>query len=365
MPYPGRRGVAALRSGDIGHRASLTVEEHERIHAALERVGRCQTVESFADAACRELLALVPGLNSAYLEMNLLEGLSAARQWPDPGAEWYARFGPLVHRLQHHYPHYRRLAEGDLHQSVSWTFPDDDPFVRTELFQEFFVPNGVRSQLAFSLPAPPTTSIAVTVNRDGTSFSDREHQVADVMRVHLANLRQLVARTGTPPPLSGWACLTVSGGGSVLRTTPEAVEIGRQLGLDLRVGASLADHDLWPRLGLSARSTRWRVGTEVLSAQLRSHATLTVRAVATAVGPHLVWLHAPTLLRPEVAEALGLTARQREVAQLLVDGADTAEIAERLYISPATVRKHVEQILGTLGVSSRLEAVVTLIRASQ
>ena len=52
-----------------------------------------------------------------------------------------------------------------------------------------------------------------------------------------------------------------------------------------------------------------------------------------------------------------LTAREWEVLELLVEEVSTAEMAERLFLSQVTVRRHVSNILGKLGVSSREEAV--------
>jgi len=61
--------------------------------------------------------------------------------------------------------------------------------------------------------------------------------------------------------------------------------------------------------------------------------------------------------------ALGrLTRREREVLQLLADGADTKEIAKQLTLSLTTVRNHVQNILDKLGVHSRVEAVVLFVR---
>jgi PAS domain S-box-containing protein len=52
-----------------------------------------------------------------------------------------------------------------------------------------------------------------------------------------------------------------------------------------------------------------------------------------------------------------LTRREREVLRLMTGGANTKAMAERLHISPATVRNHVQNIFGKLGVHNRLEAV--------
>ncbi len=76
----------------------------------------------------------------------------------------------------------------------------------------------------------------------------------------------------------------------------------------------------------------------------------------------------PTLA-PEAAQALinistkpatpghDLTTRERDVLALLVKGLSNTEIAGRLIISQATVKGHVSNILGKLGVTSRTEAV--------
>jgi PAS domain S-box-containing protein len=55
--------------------------------------------------------------------------------------------------------------------------------------------------------------------------------------------------------------------------------------------------------------------------------------------------------------AAGLTRRELEVLRLLSAGANTRLAAERLHLSPATVRNHVQSILAKLSVHSRLEAV--------
>jgi two-component system nitrate/nitrite response regulator NarL len=55
-----------------------------------------------------------------------------------------------------------------------------------------------------------------------------------------------------------------------------------------------------------------------------------------------------------------LTSREWEVGEALRDGQSTAEIAERLGVSPVTVRRHVSLLLQKLGVDSREAAVETL-----
>lgn len=52
-----------------------------------------------------------------------------------------------------------------------------------------------------------------------------------------------------------------------------------------------------------------------------------------------------------------LTRRELEVLRLLATGVNTKGAAEKLHVSPATVRNHVQNIFGKLSVHSRLEAV--------
>jgi DNA-binding NarL/FixJ family response regulator len=71
----------------------------------------------------------------------------------------------------------------------------------------------------------------------------------------------------------------------------------------------------------------------------------------------LVRRAAPVRARREKQVSGRLTERELEVLQLLAEGLDQAEIAERLVISAKTVGNHIERILGKLGVRSRAQAV--------
>ena len=59
-------------------------------------------------------------------------------------------------------------------------------------------------------------------------------------------------------------------------------------------------------------------------------------------------------------QAARLTGREWDVLELMRKGASTAEISERLFVSPTTVRSHVSSILRKLGVPTR-EAAIKLL----
>jgi ATP/maltotriose-dependent transcriptional regulator MalT len=52
-----------------------------------------------------------------------------------------------------------------------------------------------------------------------------------------------------------------------------------------------------------------------------------------------------------------LSDRELEVLQLIADGASNREIAQELVLAIGTVKKHISNIFGKLGVSSRTQAV--------
>ena len=68
-----------------------------------------------------------------------------------------------------------------------------------------------------------------------------------------------------------------------------------------------------------------------------------------------------SLATPRVsADVTGLTARERQIVEIIAEGLSNKEIAARLSIEVATVKNHVHNILEKLQVSRRTEAVTRL-----
>jgi DNA-binding NarL/FixJ family response regulator len=78
-------------------------------------------------------------------------------------------------------------------------------------------------------------------------------------------------------------------------------------------------------------------------------------AIDPAVQHHLVNAVASGLPTPLLPD--GLTPREAEVLSLIAEGLSNAEIAERLVVSEATVKSHVNHLFTKTGVRDRAQAV--------
>lgn len=62
---------------------------------------------------------------------------------------------------------------------------------------------------------------------------------------------------------------------------------------------------------------------------------------------------------------LQLTGREREVMTLVASGLQSGDIAERLFLSPETVKSHVHNALAKLGAHTRAHAVAVALVTGQ
>jgi DNA-binding NarL/FixJ family response regulator len=60
-----------------------------------------------------------------------------------------------------------------------------------------------------------------------------------------------------------------------------------------------------------------------------------------------------------------LTTRENEILELVAAGLTNAAIAERLWISPGTVKKHLDNVYAKLGVANRTAAAARIAHTSQ
>ena len=73
--------------------------------------------------------------------------------------------------------------------------------------------------------------------------------------------------------------------------------------------------------------------------------------VPPALAGHLV----ASMLSPAETPRDAVTPRENQIAELVAEGLETAEIATRLCIAEVTVRTHLRRVLGKLGLRNRIE----------
>ena len=106
-----------------------------------------------------------------------------------------------------------------------------------------------------------------------------------------------------------------------------------------------------PRVRVRARSGRWLV---LHAAHLAADESSTT--VAVVIEPAGRGDLAPLLL-----QAHGLTAKESEVARLVLLGYTTKDISAAMFISEHTVQDHLKSIFAKAGVGSRRELVITIL----
>jgi predicted ATPase/DNA-binding CsgD family transcriptional regulator len=103
-------------------------------------------------------------------------------------------------------------------------------------------------------------------------------------------------------------------------------------------------------LGEDTFTTKREIGRRLTRTQALNEAYTVVSALAEAPAP------------PDPVAVSGLSPRERQVLQLLVEGHSDRQIAETLSISPKTASNHVSSILAKLGVETRTAAAAHAIR---
>jgi DNA-binding CsgD family transcriptional regulator len=116
------------------------------------------------------------------------------------------------------------------------------------------------------------------------------------------------------------------------------------------------DRALYGRIEARARATLDRAAFE--AAKEEGRAMSPERAIEYALEePSMPEGEVPTTTPSSAAEhPAGLTSREVEVLGLVAEGLTNAEVAQRLYLSPRTIQRHLNSIYHKLGVGSRTAA---------
>jgi DNA-binding CsgD family transcriptional regulator len=234
------------------------------------------------------------------------------------------------------------------------------------IYQRILRPNGLEHQLRAALVADGCCWGFLQIERrpDRPDFCSGEVALIEALVPHLAHVfrRWLLADAeGTHRQTALPGVIVFDEDNEVDSISPEAEHWLTEW--------SVPDPAAHPPAAIAAvvAATRARaegVGEDVApSARLRLpsgtwlqvRATLLTRPRGGACTAVVLEPAAAEQVAPLVARANQLTARETEVAVLVLRGLSTAEIAARLFISPYTVQDHLKAIFEKVGVRSRRE----------
>lgn len=177
---------------------------------------------------------------------------------------------------------------------------------------------------------------------------------------------EVVGDGPTPGAAPAGTDVVVTGDEELLSTAgpPTQPEKGAGGGTRAVVAVAADDRPVWTLRGLPLRG--WAlVPREASADELRAAVTAAAQGFSVVPAALAARLFPARRVEPGVGldePGEPLTAREREVLELLGQGLSNRRLAERLGISEHTAKFHVNAILAKLGASSRTDAVVRAAR---
>jgi DNA-binding CsgD family transcriptional regulator len=201
---------------------------------------------------------------------------------------------------------------------------------------------GVEHEFGIPLPSPPWHTRTFIVSRGRGDFSERDRLVLDLLQPRLDRiwraartrrlLRTALACLDAAPEREPRGVVFLDARNRVEFASPPALRLLREY------------FAVTPSDELPSQLAEWLdSGSPTYTVRLENRC-LTIERSGEA------------LLLNETVDSLGLTPRERQILAWVARGKSNVEVAEALWISPSTVRKHLENIYAKLGVGSRTAA---------
>lgn len=327
-------------------------------------------LESFAAHVVSALPKIIPSELTSYSEVSPRRQAAIWIMEPVP-----SDFPELMRAFERHVreqprvdPHGRTYGGHDLKVS---DFLARSQQQRLGFYDELHRMIGAKYQMTTELPTPPPLTIGISLNRGDSRFSEREQLLLDTLRPHLAQahrnaeaateLRRYLGSTRQAVEELGRGVIALTVGGRVQWCTDRARRlVSEYFGpfqsadrlpeelrrwVDRQRSILLADGAVPP---MPEPLILERLGQRLVVRFVPDHAE----------NRHLLLLEKQTLpFSTATLKSLGLTRREAEILVWIARGKTNNEIADLLYISPRTVKKHLEHTYQKLGVESRTEAV--------
>jgi DNA-binding CsgD family transcriptional regulator len=216
---------------------------------------------------------------------------------------------------------------------------------RLGVYAEWFRPAGIEFELEVALPSPPSHTRTFLFDDARHDFGERERTLLNLLQPHLLQLYDAAGMRRRGEVARRLIQAAADSASACVLVTEGAMEpVGERAREWLR--------SYFPD-GFPAEWLRRRRGPASMTVE-RETGTLLIEYV-----PDDLLI----LQERRQDDDAALTPREHEVIALVADGLRNIEIAERLWVSPATVRKHLENIYDKLGVHTRTAAVAHVQRS--
>ena len=260
---------------------------------------------------------------------------------------------------------FRSLALGDC-RAATLSEATGGELDRSARHRQVRSPHGFGDELRAALVDDGTTWGALTLLRgsDREPFAPQAAALVGALSPHLAEgLRRAVLLADEAP---AWpehdddaaGVVVLAADGSTASADDVAAAWLDELGAAGSVPPVVAAVASHARLAATGHARDGRIARARVRA--RSGRWLVVRASALGNGPApqvavMIEPARPHELAPLLADAYGLSDRERQVTELVALGLSTDAIAARLYLSPWTVQDHLTAIFEKVGVATRGE----------
>ena len=331
-------------------RTSVTRLRTSDLEAVLVFLGEANSVdgpEPFPRPLLASLRRLVPSDAVTYCELDRVRKVQIWQE-DDPAYEDDGSALETYWRLRDQHPvcHFEDQT-GTFPALKLSDFVTRAELRRREIYWEWFRPYGIEYELSVGLDAPLShTKVFILERFGGRDFTERDRNVLTLLQPHLAKmyetaqLRRAVREALALLERTEAALVVLEAADRVGYATPEA---RRLLGTYFHVSGDRLPDEIAEWL----REQRQAASTEPLTVE-RGDESVVVQLVEG------------SLLLKEQRDVSRLTERESEILDLVAAGHTNAEIAETLWISPGTVRKHLENVYEKLEVHSRTAAVAKL-----
>ena len=339
-------------------------KDWEKINACLVRLYRELDRERHTEVMLQVLEELVPCVSVGLNMLELTNGHYTAIFHPQELAAPENCEATSVYMHQHPFPTYCAATQ-DAQWKMTTDFMPVESFHATDLYQKVFSRFGIDQQMNALLAIMDGSIHALSINRTGDGFTERERTILNTLHPHLVtsyinaavctrannSIKQIQAAMETAPGAYGYFDVSGKVGWLQARATAWLAEFftGETKNTDniphsvrQRLDESISE-------GNAPKQFEQPGGEEIL-------------IVCLGPSPLGGWImrleRKPKHFPPHFRPLPQLSERKNDVLKWMVEGKRNAEIGRILNISERTVEKHVSEILEELKVENRASAII-------